>query len=52
MMFYIRKILESIKSNLNISASAALILVIFFLSKAKTNPTLPVVKISNFMLVL
>lgn len=49
---FLQIVMRKFNDKLNVSASAAMLIAVFCLYKAKAKPTLPLVKISNFMLVL
>lgn len=49
---YMQLIMRKFNDKANVSASAAVLIALFCLYKAKTKTTFPLVKISNFMLVL
>ncbi|CAD8184398.1 unnamed protein product [Paramecium pentaurelia] len=49
---FMQIVMRKFNDKLNVSASAAMLIAAFYLYKAKTKPTLPLVKISNFILVL
>lgn len=47
-----QKVQKKFHDKLNVSASAAILIAFYCIYKAKAKPILPLVKISNFMLVL
>ncbi|CAK83077.1 unnamed protein product (macronuclear) [Paramecium tetraurelia] len=49
---FMQIVMRKFNDKLNVSASAAMLIAVFCLYKARAKPNLPLVKISNFMLVL